>query len=162
MSFDVEVRYSEEHNGLQSRNAIRSWLNAFRDAAAQPREAMEEIGEALVTSTQRRFNIEMSPTDGKWKRNRPVTIALKGHSKPLKGLTGRLRESIRYRLQGSGKAVSIGSDLPYAAMQQFGGTKARFPHLWGDVPARPFLGRSEADQRTIREIMRRYLGLPDE
>ncbi|WP_248594777.1 hypothetical protein [Candidatus Accumulibacter contiguus] len=28
--------------------------------------------------------------------------------------------------------------MNYAAMQQFGGTKARFPHLWGDIPARPF------------------------
>lgn len=29
--------------------------------------------------------------------------------------------------------------MKYAAIQQFGGTKAQFPHLWGDIPARPFL-----------------------
>jgi phage gpG-like protein len=28
--------------------------------------------------------------------------------------------------------------MPYAAMQNFGGTKAEFPHLWGDIPARAF------------------------
>ncbi|MFK3602796.1 hypothetical protein [Pseudomonas sp. AP19] len=32
----------------------------------------------------------------------------------------------------------VGSDKPYAAMMQFGGG-ADFPHLWGDIPARPFL-----------------------
>ncbi len=33
----------------------------------------------------------------------------------------------------------VGSNKPYAAMMHFGGTKARFPHLWGDIPARPYL-----------------------
>ncbi|WP_432724193.1 phage virion morphogenesis protein [Jeongeupia wiesaeckerbachi] len=33
----------------------------------------------------------------------------------------------------------VGSNKVYAAMQQFGGDKADFPNLWGDVPARPFL-----------------------
>lgn len=33
----------------------------------------------------------------------------------------------------------VGSNKPYAAMMQFGGDKADFPHLWGDIPARPYL-----------------------
>ncbi|MBK3440790.1 phage virion morphogenesis protein [Pseudomonas lactis] len=33
----------------------------------------------------------------------------------------------------------VGSNKPYAAMMHFGGTKAEFPHLWGDIPARPYL-----------------------
>lgn len=164
--FDVEVRYSEEHGGLQGRNAVRSWLNAFRDAAARPEAAMRRIGEQLVVSTKRRFNIEMSPRDGKWARNSLVTIARKGHSKPLKGKTNALRDSIRYELQGSGKAVSVGSPLVYAAVQQFGARKGQFgtmrngaPIPWGDIPARPFLGRSDADQQMIFDEIRRHLGL---
>lgn len=158
MSFGFDVRYSEEHRGMRSQNAVREWLNAFRDTIAQPAPAMREIGEALVASTKRRFNIEMSPQDGRWARNSPVTIASKGHAKPLKGKTGRLRESIQYHLQGSGKAISIGSDLPYAAMQQFGGARARFPHLWGDIPSRPFIGLSQRDRERVNAIILQYLG----
>lgn len=33
----------------------------------------------------------------------------------------------------------IGSNKPYAAMMQLGGDQADFPHLWGDIPARPYL-----------------------
>ncbi|QHA95838.1 MULTISPECIES: phage virion morphogenesis protein [unclassified Pseudomonas] len=33
----------------------------------------------------------------------------------------------------------VGSNKPYAAMMHFGGKKSDFPHLWGDIPARPFL-----------------------
>lgn len=33
----------------------------------------------------------------------------------------------------------VGSNKPYAAMMHFGGDKADFPHLWGDIPARPYL-----------------------
>ena len=47
--------------------------------------------------------------------------------------------------------------MAYAAMQQFGGTKSQFPHLWGDIPARPFLGISTADKQNIRDIIGSYL-----
>lgn len=32
----------------------------------------------------------------------------------------------------------VGSNKPYAAMMHFGGTKSAFPHLWGDIPGRPY------------------------
>lgn len=31
------------------------------------------------------------------------------------------------------------SNKPYAAMMRFGGDKSEFPHLWGDIPGRPWL-----------------------
>lgn len=33
----------------------------------------------------------------------------------------------------------VGSNKAYAAMMHFGGKKADFPHLWGDIPGRPYL-----------------------
>ncbi|UVK85223.1 phage virion morphogenesis protein [Pseudomonas sichuanensis] len=33
----------------------------------------------------------------------------------------------------------VGSNKPYAAMMHFGGDKEAFAHLWGDIPARPYL-----------------------
>jgi len=45
----------------------------------------------------------------------------------------------------------VGNTMEYSAMQQFGGTKADFPHLWGDIPARPFIGLSDADREMVVE-----------
>lgn len=160
MSFSFDVRYSEERNGVRrpgAVGAIRHYLNSLADLFRTPEPIMKEIGEHLVMSTKRRFNIEMSPNDGRWARNSPVTIARKGSAKPLTH-TGKLRDSIEYKLLGSKKAVSVGSNRVQAAMMQFGGTKARYPHLWGDIPARPFLGRSKADEEKIAEIIRRWIG----
>ena len=53
--------------------------------------------------------------------------------------------------------VEIGSPKEYAAMQQFGGQKSKFPHLWGDIPARPFLGISDRDQKSVLDIISGYL-----
>jgi phage gpG-like protein len=42
-------------------------------------------------------------------------------------------------------------------MQQFGGTKAEFPNLWGDIPPRPFLGLSIEDEIMIRQTLESWL-----
>lgn len=53
--------------------------------------------------------------------------------------------------------LQIGSDRPYAAMQQFGGSKSKFPNLWGDIPARPFIGISDQDSSNILDTISEYL-----
>lgn len=158
MSFDIDVIFSEEHRGVRRRGILRDFFNAFADACRNTEPAMREIGDALVESTRKRFDTETDPQGNRWAPNSPVTLAKKSGTKILTD-SGALKASIRAALYGSGKGVSVGSSLPYTAMMQFGGTKARFPHLWGDIPARPFLGRSAEDQETIREIMRKHLGL---
>jgi phage gpG-like protein len=77
---------------------------------------------------------------------------------PLTGETGTLMKSIHYQLDDD-FAVEIGSEKDQAAMMQFGGTKEEFPHLWGDIPARPYLGISEADKVEILSIIERHLSL---
>lgn len=42
-------------------------------------------------------------------------------------------------------------------MMQFGGTKAQFPHLWGDIPARPYIGFSEDDKQNTLDLASDYL-----
>jgi phage gpG-like protein len=78
------------------------------------------------------------------------------NKKPLIGETKTLGSTINYQLNGT-SAVHIGSPKVYAAMHQFGGTKAQFPHLWGDIPARPFLGLSAPDKANILDILGTYL-----
>jgi phage gpG-like protein len=63
--------------------------------------------------------------------------ALVASKRPLIGAGRQLSTRIFYNVQGN--VLTIGSPMAYAAMQQFGGKKSRFPHLWGDIPARPFL-----------------------
>lgn len=55
--------------------------------------------------------------------------------------------------------VEIGSPMKYAAVQQFGASKRQFGKApWGNIPARPFLGVSGEDRRTILDILQGYLG----
>jgi phage virion morphogenesis protein len=52
----------------------------------------------------------------------------------------------------------VGSNKPYAAMMQFGGDQSDFPHLWGDIPARPYLPM-DADGRLQPEAHEAILDL---
>ncbi len=70
---------------------------------------------------------------------------------------GYLRDQIDFNVTGN--VLEVGSTMEYAAMQQFGGRKSEFPHLWGDIPARPFLGLSAADKSAIDEIVSEYLDI---
>jgi len=58
----------------------------------------------------------------------------------------------------------VGSVLEYAAVQQFGAKKGAFgrtrrgaPIPWGDIPPRPFLGLSDADRRSILDLIAEHL-----
>ena len=110
----------------------------------------------MVESTKHRFETTTGPDGGLWAANSQATLDHKAGSTPLTGETGSLMQSIHSQLDG-GFAVEIGSNKDQAAMMQFGGTKDQFPHLWGDIPARPYLGVSTNDKVVILEIIERHL-----
>ncbi|TXT39223.1 MAG: phage virion morphoproteinis protein [Comamonadaceae bacterium] len=142
------------------------------------RPALKEIGEDMVESTKRRFVTATAPDGTPWEANSPVTLERYlgvfvnshkkdgtlskagekrlGNKKPLTGETHALAGGINYQVNGS-SSVGIGSPMVYAAMQHFGGTTEQFPHLWGDIPARPILGVSDADSANIVDIVSSYL-----
>lgn len=123
------------------------------------RGPLSEIGEELIDSTRHRFSTATDPEGNKWPLNSIFSTLLnekKPGDKPLLGETGNLSKLINAQLVGN-NALEVGSILEYAAIQQFGGTKQEFPHLWGDIPARPFLGISNEDERTILEIIEDHL-----
>ncbi len=146
--------------------------------AKNMRPAFLEIGEDMVDSTKRRFTTATAPDGTPWDKNSAVTVAKylgqtggnfkkdgslskKGQArtdakKPLTGETRTLAGTINYQLKGA-SGVAIGSPKVQAAMMQYGGTKSEFPHLWGDIPARPFLGISPADKTNILQIIGGYL-----
>lgn len=131
-------------------------LQRLIGAGGNPRPALKEIGEELVDSTQRRFETQTGPDGTPWARNATSTIKRKGRDQPLTGETGKLMDQIDYQLTGN-DTLDVGSPTIYAAMQQFGGTKEEFPHLWDDIPARPFIGISDEDEEKIIGLFNDYL-----
>lgn len=151
---------------------------AKRCSNLQP--AMKEIGEEIVASTKRRFADGVAPDGTPWAANSTETTipfylgafggshkkdgslsktgaARSAAKKPLTGETKALRTKINYQLDGT-SGVRIGSPMEYAAMQQFGGTTSPSSMIPGKtIPARPFLGLSDADTSNILDIVRRYL-----
>lgn len=148
---------------LQSRTVLDA-LGEIMHRMDDPRPALIEIGEAIANSTRQRFRDGKGPDGVGWKKNERSTeeiyaglFASSGTKKPLIGESRRLAGEISWQLTGK-DAVEVGSPMPYAAMQQFGGKKSQWPHLWGDIPARPYLGISKQDESTILEIVGRYFG----
>lgn len=138
------------------------WLQRTIGSLSNPTDALREIGEVLVQSTQARFGTKKAPDGSGWAANSPVTIAIKGHGSQLRGKSKALGDLIHYELDGT-KAVEIGSNMEYAAVQQFGQPKGASgswrgaPIPWGDIPQRPFVGVSQEDEDRITEIMADYL-----
>ena len=157
---------------------LQAALTELQGKLGNPRPALKEIGEDLVESTKQRFAAGIGPDGVPWAPNRPATLAKYTHrvkgtmTKDRKLLTkkgerrwdskqplvdqGTLGEQIHYRIVGHDTLI-VGSGEEYAAMQQFGGTKAEFPNLWGDIPPRPFLGLSIEDEIMIRQTLESWL-----
>ncbi len=133
--------------------ALMRLSRVFDDAAP----VMGEIGEMLHESTRERYKQGIAPDGTKWAPKSPVTLAR--NPKWIRPLfaEGNMHETI-FPNSGS-DFVEIGVVAKQAAMMQFGGTKAQFPHLWGNIPARPFLGLSEQDEVNISDIISEHIAL---
>lgn len=140
--------------------------------------ALAEIGEDMTESMKRHFVDAKAPDSTAWAPNSDVTVAIylglfkdsykkdgalskrgaarQASKKPGTGETKALQTTINYQLVGN-DTVSIGSPMVYAAMFNYGGTREAFPHLWGDIPARPFAGFSAADRANIVDIVQSYI-----
>ena len=143
---------------------ILAALNRLLVAVDNPRPALLDAAEQLMQSTQQRFSTKTAPDGSQWDRNSDVTIARKGENNPLIGGDigvdgfrvggGTLLQQFNYDLSDDG--FDLFNTMQYAAMQQFGGAKEEFPHLWGDIPARPFLGVSEDDKEHVLAIFTQF------
>lgn len=143
-----------------------------------PRPALSAIGEKMAEFTKTRFERGTDPYGVPWAPNSDTTLRKMLHSgsnkfkkngqlnkkgatllagkKPLIGESKSLSTQLHAMVIGDSAVVS--STMAYAAMQQFGGAKAEFPHLWGDIPARPFFpderGLPDALSDEIANILR--------
>lgn len=163
---------------------VRAALTRLAQQLADPTPAMKEIGELLLASTKDRFKTSTAPDGTPWAANSALTLArylskTKGNYKkdgdlsskgkkrlaakpPLIGQSKSL--STQFAVQASRDQVTLSTNVEYAAVQQFGAKQGAFgrdkrnhPLPWGDIPARPFLGFSEADKAGILAILSEYL-----
>jgi phage virion morphogenesis protein len=153
------VSVTLELNGLDQAEAVLAEL-LRRGESLRP--LMTDIGEYLRSSTLLRFEREVSPTGVPWLATHRGESILKD--------TGRLRQSITY-VAGDDQ-VEVGTNVIYAATHQFGATihAKNAPYLvfrtpgggfarkkQVTIPARPFLGVSEADEAAIVDLAHDYL-----
>lgn len=145
----IEVKIDDEK--------IVKALQVLQRSVGNISPALKIIGEVLVESTKQRFVTTTDPDGNPWLLNSVLsTLLYKEGDRPLTGETGSLMDTINYQLIGQ-DTLEIGSPMEYAAMQQFGGTKSEFPFLWGDIPARPFLGISSEDEAKILSTIEYFL-----
>ncbi|PZA07787.1 MULTISPECIES: phage virion morphogenesis protein [unclassified Meiothermus] len=162
------VRISGDLEGLERR------LRSMRDLSLRP--AARKIGEALVSSSIRRFNEQKAPDGTPWQPLAASTIAPRKRDFTRSGRlrksaerrlvnrkiliqTARLRNSIAFTVNGT--TVAVGTNVVYAATHQFGAKAGAFGRTsrgqaipFGDIPARPFLGISREDQVEIERILK--------
>lgn len=158
-------------------------LSRLISGASETRPVLSAIGERVIEVSKASFDQSAAPDGTPWAANKPSTLehylaqiggaykkngelSKKGATrlaskKPLIGVTKDLSRQFSYFADAD--SVTVSNSMVYAAMQQFGGTKAQFPHLWGDIPARPFFpinhqGELMADvQQELAELMQTYL-----
>ncbi|WP_207848894.1 MULTISPECIES: phage virion morphogenesis protein [unclassified Pseudomonas] len=127
--FTVEL----DHQRLQ--NALRKVEWAVGDLAPLMRSTAAE----LLSQTEENFESEGRPD---WADLSDVTTERREKSGNWPGQilqisSAGLAASVTSAATES--SALVGSNKPYAAMMHFGGDKSDFPHLWGDIPSRPFL-----------------------
>ena len=142
-----------ELNGLEHvTDAINQALAAFERG-----EVLETVGATVESQTRRRIDTEKTAPDGSRWANWSASYAKTrhgGHS--LLSGRGDLLDSIRSEVRG--RQAEVGSNLVYAAAHQDGldmtivSTKRRVT-----IPARPFLGVSEANEREIEQVVNDWL-----
>jgi phage virion morphogenesis protein len=122
----------------------------------------DEVGAALVTSTQFRFDRGQDPDGNPWP---PSIRALTEGGRTLTD-SARLAQSVTHAADNAG--VEVGTDVAYARTHQFGAVirarnadrlAFRLPGGLGfrrpeevTIPARPFLGVDEDDETEIHAI----------
>jgi phage virion morphogenesis protein len=123
---------------------ITQALQALLAAANHLEPVYAEIANHIKSDIELGFRDQQTPLSQDWLELSPVTLARRrknGRGAEILRDTGVLNRSITYNALSHG--FEIGSNLAYANMQNYGGKKADFPHLWGDIPARQFMPTAE-------------------
>jgi len=164
---------------------IKASIKSLADALGDLRPFFSDVGETLLNSTRGRFRSQTAPDGESWARLSPSYAARKKRNRnKILTLTGALRGTLAK--QADKDSLRIGTPLVYGATHQFGAAKGSFgavvAHIneytrrtrsgkratvrahtrrmvvpWGNIPARPFLGLSDADRNGLLDALAEYL-----
>jgi phage gpG-like protein len=144
----IEFRYSMQSQSLEPA------IDSLREAASDPRGALEEVAADFRQMMTRQFETEgrAEPAAAGWP---PLSASTASRKKPRSGLlvsSGALARSLAEPgAQGAveirdARSLTLGTRLPYAAFHQFGTRR---------MPARPLIVLSAARAAKWTEIVRR-------
>ena len=117
----------------------------------QTDEVLASLGELLRSQSWRNFEQEQAPDGRKWKQSRRAAAQ---SGKTLQN-SARLRSSITYKKASLEKAVYVGTNLPYAAIHQFGGRTGRNRRV--NMPPRPYIGLNKEIMDEAQAILSDFL-----
>ena len=127
-----------------------------------------DMGEYLIEVHRERFRLGVDPDGNPWAPKSPVTIERyrrQGDGDRLNPLIGPSRRlSTEISMFANQAGVEVGSSLEYSGVMQEGAAKGEFgadsrgrPIPWGNIPARVWLGLSEANNLGIIDIVDEHL-----
>lgn len=160
---------------------VRDLMESLARRLADMTPALAEIGEILGESVKNNFKSEHSPQGTPWKPLSARTLARRRLPGRILNETGTLRNALHVSV--SGNRVTVGTNVIYAAVHQFGARQGQFGEVqakvrpfvrrdgtrvrahtrrmrvpWGDIPARPFLGKpQERDWAEIKATLARFI-----
>jgi len=118
------------------------------------RPVMKNIGEIVLNRVQTCFEEERSPEGEAWAPLKPSTIQQRirsgyGGEHPILWREGRLGGHFTYDAYQD--RVEVSTNVPYAAIHQFGGRAGRGHRA--EIPVRPFLGVADEDWDEILDTL---------
>lgn len=140
---------------------IQETLDAYLKKLTNTGLFLLDVGEYMMLAHRDRWDREVTPDGQAWAPLSEVTLArkaAKGRPTAILVDTTALRDLLRYSVTAS--QLVFGTDRVYGTTQQFGAEKGQFgadkhgrPLPWGDIPARPWLGLSDADREHIQGLL---------
>lgn len=147
---------------------VEAALRALQRRVTNTGPVMADVAQALASETERQFEREVGPDGLPWTDLSDVTKAMrtkrgKWPGKKLQVSAAGLAASVQ---SGSDRdSAWIGTNKPYGAIHQFGGTTSERSMIPGKtIPARPYLPVEPESgelgisaERTVLELLLRHL-----
>ena len=125
---------------------LQNELKELEKSAKGLKPLLQRVGNIVQTESSRAFENQTSPFGAAWQPHAPSTLAKKLKERKLGARilqdTGTLAMSIVPSYTAN--SVSVGSNVRYAAIHQFGGLAGRNHSV--KIPARPFLPINANDE----------------
>lgn len=131
-----------------------------------PTPALKLVGALAQRAIQRNFRTQSSPGGQPWASLAPATIKARRNRRKssiqILVDSGRLKNSLTtpdaLRIEGS--ELAVGTNVPYAAIHNFGAgarSSVKTHKSFGAIPQREFMGISSKDEQGIVDALNAYV-----